>query len=83
MAGRLPDAVITDLRMLDGSGYWLLDQIRQLHPELLQRTMIVTGDRHRSRALELGCPVLEKPVDLKALLETLDRILPEPAPNLS
>lgn len=78
MAGRLPDAVITDLRMLDGSGYWLLDQIRQLHPDLLSCTMIVTGDRHRSRALELGCPVLEKPVDLKALLETLDQILPEP-----
>lgn len=81
MAGRLPDAVITDLRMLDGSGYWLLDQIRQLHPELLERTMIVTGDRHRSRALELGCPVLEKPVELQALLETLDRILPAAEPH--
>jgi CheY-like chemotaxis protein len=73
--GRTPDAIITDLRMLDGSGYWLLDQFSRYFPALMTRTIIVTGDTNRSGAFERGCPVLVKPIDFRELVESLHRAI--------
>lgn len=77
---RPPEILITDLKMLDGSGYWLLDQIEEYYPSLLRRTVIVTGDTRREEALEVslrtGCPLLAKPFDLPVLLELLEGLPP-------
>jgi PAS domain S-box-containing protein len=73
--GRTPDAIVTDLRMLDGSGYWLLDQFSRYFPGLMTRTIIVTGDTSRSGAFERGCPVLVKPIDFRELVEALHRAI--------
>ena len=77
---RPPEILITDLKMLDGSGYWLLDQIEEYYPSLLRRTVIVTGDTRREEALDVslrtGCPLLAKPFDLPVLLELLEGLPP-------
>ncbi len=77
---RPPEILITDLKMLDGSGYWLLDQIEEYYPGLLRRTVIVTGDTRREEALEVslrtGCPLLAKPFDLPVLLALLEGLPP-------
>ncbi|RMH11881.1 MAG: PAS domain S-box protein [Gemmatimonadetes bacterium] len=76
--GRRPDVMITDLKMLDGSGFWLLDQLTEYFPDLLQRTIVVTGDTKREEARQLarrtGCPLLAKPFDLSVLLEVLENL---------
>lgn len=77
---RPPEILITDLKMLDGSGYWLLDQLEEYYPSLLRRTVIVTGDTRREKALKVslrtGCPLLAKPFDLPVLLEVLEGLPP-------
>ena len=77
---RPPEILITDLKMLDGSGYWLLDQIEEYYPSLLRRTVIVTGDTRREEALDVslrtGCPLLAKPFELPVLLELLEGLPP-------
>lgn len=77
--GRLPDMVITDLKMLDGSGSWLLEQMEAYFPELVRRTLVITGETAQERAAEVvrrtGCPVLRKPFELHALLDLVDRKL--------
>lgn len=77
-AARPPDLVLTDLRMSDGSGSWLLSQLWEDFPDLLRRTVVITGDPDRddvSRLLQkTGCPVVSKPVDFPNLLEILDEV---------
>jgi CheY-like chemotaxis protein len=74
--GRRPDLMVTDLRMLDGSGFWLLDQLQRYFPELLRFTVILTGDGRRGRELseKTGCPLMVKPLELSALVDQLDRL---------
>ncbi len=71
-----PELLITDLRMPDGNGDWFLAQLRNDFPDLLSRTLILTGDPDHERALALsgdsGCPLLRKPFDLPKILEVLD-----------
>lgn len=77
-SGTPPELVITGLRMQDGSGHWLLEQLARDFPSILRRTVIVTADPWQPAASELaarsGCPVLRKPVDFQLLLETLDEV---------
>ena len=72
------DFLITDLRMTSGNGYWLLRQIGRDYPDLLKRTVIVTGDDSDTYvdrvASETGCAVLRKPVGFTVLLEVLDSL---------
>ncbi|MHB1169423.1 MAG: ATP-binding protein [Longimicrobiales bacterium] len=76
--GAPPDFLITDLRMTGGNGYWLLRQIGRDYPDLLKRTVIVTGDDSDTYvdrvASETGCAVLRKPVGFTLLLEVLDSL---------
>jgi len=76
--GSPPELVITDLRMSDGSGYWFLEQLAEDFPDLLRRTVVVTGDTEHAEVSRLsrvtGCPVVRKPVELPDLLELLDEV---------
>ncbi len=76
--GRLPEILITDLRMADGSGYWFLEELERAFPRLVRRTVIVTGDADHEAASELtartGCPLVRKPFELPHLLEVLDQV---------
>lgn len=74
--GRRPELMVTDLRMLDGSGFWLLEQLERYFPDLLRNTVILTGDEDRGRALSerSGCPLMLKPLELPALVDQLDRL---------
>ncbi len=77
-AGEPPEIVLTDLRMSDGSGHWFVDQLSRDFPDLLSRTVIVTGDPDADGVAELvrgtGCPVLSKPLEFPNLLELLDEV---------
>ena len=68
----------TDLRMRDGSGFWFLTEVQRDFPDLLRKTVILTGDpdHHEVERLvaQTGCPVVGKPVELPELLELLDEI---------
>lgn len=78
-SGRLPELVLTDLKMSDGSGYWFLEEMRREFPVLVKRTIIVTGDADHEAAHELssetGCPLVRKPFEMPDLLEILDRVM--------
>ena len=77
--GQPPELVLTDLKMSDGSGYWFLDQLSRDFPNLLERTLILTGDTEHAEVSRLarrtGCPILRKPLELPNLLETLDQVV--------
>jgi CheY-like chemotaxis protein len=76
--GRPPDLVLTDLRMRDGSGFWFLEELERDFPDLLRKTVILTGDPDHAEVKRLvartGCPVVGKPVELPDLLELLDEV---------
>ncbi|MFQ5537925.1 MAG: PAS domain-containing protein [Gemmatimonadota bacterium] len=77
-----PEMVLTDLKMSDGNGYWFLEQLSRDFPDLLRRTVIITGDSQHPRvssvAEQTGCPVIQKPVELPVLLEVLDEVARRP-----
>lgn len=77
-AGRPPELVLTDLRMGDGSGSWFLSRLWEDFPDLLSRTVIITGDPDHDDVSQLlkktGCPVVAKPFDFPDLLEVLDEV---------
>ena len=76
--GHPPELVVTDLKMSDGDGYWFLDQLSRDFPDLLRRTVIITGDAAGAEEAEVvertGCPAVTKPVEMPDLLELLDEI---------
>jgi signal transduction histidine kinase/CheY-like chemotaxis protein len=76
--GRLPEIVITDLMVSDGSGSWLLDELSRLAPELVRRTILLTENPEYEAAKvvsqERGCVVVRKPVEATDLLEVLDSV---------
>ena len=73
-----PELVLTDLKMSDGSGAWFLEQLSRDFPDLLRRTVIVTGDPDQESVARLtretGCPVLRKPFEMAYLLDVLDEV---------
>jgi PAS domain S-box-containing protein len=77
-AGTPPELVITDLRMGDGSGAWLMEELARDFPDLLRRTVILTGageDDELSTLTRLtGCPLLRKPLEMAQLLDVLDEV---------
>ncbi len=77
-AGRPPEVVLTDLKMSDGSGQWFLQQLGRDFPELLRRTVVMTGAAHDPDVVEMvrstGCPLVAKPVELPELLELIDEL---------
>jgi CheY-like chemotaxis protein len=73
--GRTVDLVVTDLRMEDGSGGWLLAQLAYEHPELLGCTVVMAGDAGGAGAAHVAsrwrCPVLGKPFSREQLVGAL------------
>jgi len=63
--GPLPDYLVTDLRMADGSGGWLVSQVAYEFPALLARTVVITGAASSASAAHVAarwrCPVVAKP----------------------
>ena len=79
--GRVVDLVVTDLKMEDGSGGWLLAQLAYEHPELLPRTVVMAGDAGGVSASHVAsrwrCPVLGKPFTRDDLLGALAALVPD------
>lgn len=77
-AGTPPELVITDLRMGDGSGAWLMEELARDFPDLLRRTVILTGagedDELSMLTRRTGCPLLRKPLEMAQLLDVLDEV---------
>lgn len=72
-----PDVVVVDLQMPGMSGLELLDRLRARYPDL--PAVIMTGHTAEhagvAAARASGVAYVEKPVDVDALLRTLDRVL--------
>ena len=70
--------VITDLRMKDGSGGWLLAQLAYEFPALLPRTLVVSGDAGGAAAAHVvarwHCPILSKPFGAAELIDALQEL---------
>ena len=83
-AGRLRadfyDAIITDLKMPGLSGIELHDRLAAVSPESVARLVLITGDIASPEAAEfvarLRQPLVQKPFDMRALADLLDRIAP-------
>jgi DNA-binding NtrC family response regulator len=73
--GLAANYVVTDLKMTDGSGGWLLAQLGYEFPALLARTLIVTGAADGAAAAHVAarwrCPLLAKPFDGQALVRAI------------
>lgn len=82
------DAVLCDLRMPGTSGFALHDQLQREAPELLARTIFITGDLASPEAEQFSrrCrrPIVRKPFDFSELRAELERLGPRsdgpPAP---
>ena len=63
--GPLPDYLVTDLKMADGSGGWLVSQVAYEFPALLAHTVVITGAATSSAAAHVTarwrCPLVAKP----------------------
>jgi CheY-like chemotaxis protein len=77
--GRAIDLVVTDLKMEDGSGGWLLAQLAYEHPELLGCTVVMAGDAQGASAAHVAsrwrCPVLGKPFSREQLVDALTSLV--------
>jgi CheY-like chemotaxis protein len=78
--GPLPDYLVTDLKMADGSGGWLVSQVGYEFPALVARTVVITGAASGAAAAHVAarwqCPVVAKPftdVELLGALRRADR----------
>ena len=73
--GPLPEYLVADLRMADGSGGWLVSQVAYEYPALLARTVVVTGAAASASAAHVAarwrCPVVAKPFTGVELLRVL------------
>ena len=70
--------LVTDLKMKDGSGGWLLAQIGYEFPALLPRTLVVSGDADGAAAAHVAarwhCPILPKPFGAAELIDALQAL---------
>jgi DNA-binding NtrC family response regulator len=70
--------VVTDLKMTDGSGGWLIAQLGYEYPALLSRTLLVTGDAMGASAAHVAsrwrCPMLPKPFTGAQLVDALRKL---------
>jgi CheY-like chemotaxis protein len=73
--GLAPHFLVTDLRMPDGSGGWLVCQVGYEFADLLARTVVISGDAASAAAAHVvarwRCPVLAKPFEGSLLVSTL------------
>ena len=73
------DVVVSDLRMPDLDGPALVAALRQQHPELARRVVLITGDalgaEFNETIRDAELPVFEKPLDIAALRGEVRRLL--------
>jgi nitrogen-specific signal transduction histidine kinase/CheY-like chemotaxis protein len=76
-------AIVSDLRMPGLSGIEIHDRIAAVDPGALARLIVMSGDIASSDVTEflarLKQPLVEKPFDMRAMADLLDRIAPPPA----
>jgi PAS domain S-box-containing protein len=74
------DAIVTDLRMPGISGIEIHDQLAARDPAGLEKLIVITGDTASVEVAEfiprLRQPVIQKPFDMRALADLLDRTAP-------
>lgn len=77
------DAVLSDVRMPQGDGAWLLRQIRSVAPELpvVLMTGLTEDRRLHGVAFDARTKLLKKPLDLRALLAMLEDLGTGAAPK--
>jgi DNA-binding NtrC family response regulator len=73
------DVVVSDLRMPDLDGTALVTALRELHPSLARRVVLITGDALGAEFNEVirdaELQVFEKPLDIAALRGQVRRLL--------
>ncbi|HEY2775121.1 MAG TPA: response regulator [Candidatus Binatia bacterium] len=73
------DALVLDWNLAGETAEVLLEKLRELRPNLLRHSAVVTGDLMsfpgRHEAERFGCPVLAKPFRPRQLVETIAHIL--------
>jgi CheY-like chemotaxis protein len=80
VGGRLAgyDAIVSDLRMPGMSGVDLYRWLQATHPAALERLVVITGDTASPAVAQflatLDRPCLQKPFDMRALLDVLERV---------
>ena len=76
--GTVVQLIVTDLKMKDGSGGWLLAQVGYEFPALLPRTLVMSGDAGSAAAAHVTarwrCPILPKPFGAAALIDALQTL---------
>lgn len=74
----VPEILLLDLGLPDGNGEDLVEQLRaSSDPRLLRLPIVVLSGRSNARELAIGADiVLQKPVDLDLLVETLRAYAP-------
>jgi CheY-like chemotaxis protein len=69
------EAVVTDLKMGDGSGGWFLAHLAYEFPALLPRTLVISGDPGGAGTAHVvarwRCPVLAKPFTASQLVAAI------------
>ena len=70
------DAVLSDVRMPQGDGAWLLQQIRKTAPDLpvILMTGLTDDRRLQGVAFDARTRLLKKPLDLRGLLVLLEEL---------
>lgn len=73
------DFILMDVRMPDISGLVLYKKIEEIKPELAKRIIFVTGDTAGKDTLDFlrttGIYCVPKPIDLKKLKATIEKVL--------
>lgn len=74
------DAIITDLKMPGITGMEIHDRLAAVDPEGLEKLVLITGDTASNEVAEfvarLRQPLVQKPFDMRALADLLDRTAP-------
>ena len=80
------DAIVSDLKMPDTSGFELLEWLATHLPGLLERTIVISGDVQSQAVTKVvkrfRCAIFEKPLDLDAVVAKIESLagLRAPAP---
>lgn len=81
MRANMPDILITDIRMPGLDGIQLIQQAKEIHPDL--RCVIISGYRHfdyAHNAIKFGVQdYLLKPLQKEELIRTLQKLMAQPA----
>jgi DNA-binding NtrC family response regulator len=70
------ELLILDAHLGSNSGILLLEEMKALAPEKLQRIVVISGDSSfEKRVRDIGSRFLAKPIDFDRLRSTIDEVL--------